>query len=62
MFKVCQLVCGDAFGVVGVVVQDNKNTFAVMFESSLGRGIVCDPIPQDDKSTSLIGNNYRGKK
>lgn len=62
MFKVCQLVCSDAFGLVGVVVHDNKNTFTVIFESSSGMGIVCNPLPQDDKSTSLIGNNYRSKK
>lgn len=62
MFKVGQLVRSDASGLVGVVIQANKNTFTVSVESLQDRGIVCNPLPQDDKATSLIGNNYRSKK
>lgn len=62
MFKVGQLVRSDISGITGVVVQANKSTFTVIIESSLGRGIVCDPIPQNDRFISLIGNNYRSKK
>lgn len=62
MFKVCQLVRSDAFGLIGVVIKANKNTFTVSVESLQDRGMVCNPLPQDDKSTSLIGNNYRSNR
>ena len=61
MFKVGHLVRSNVSGIVGVVIHANKNTFTVIIESSLGRGIVCDPIPQNDRFISLIGNNYRRK-
>lgn len=62
MFKVGQLVRSNVSGLVGVVIRANKNTFTVRVESWQDRGQVCNPLPQDDKATSLIGNNYRSKK
>ena len=62
MFKVVQLVRSNVSGLAGVVIQANKNTFTVRVESLQGRGMVCNLLPQDDKYTSLIGNNYRSKK
>lgn len=62
MFKVGQLVRSNISGLIGVVIKANKNTFTLRVESWQDRGQVCNPLPQDDKYTSLIGNSYRSKK
>lgn len=62
MFKVGQLVRSNVSGLVGVVIHANKNTFTVRIESRQSSGRIFPTLPQDDKATSLIGNNYRSKK
>lgn len=62
MFKVGQLVRSNISGRIGVVVRANKDIFTVRAESFPDMGQVYPSLPQDDKYTSLIGNNYRSKQ